>query len=188
MICAQCFCPNDPTRTHCQKCGAFIKSAEEAAQSKDMLERLPPQTREEMEKKYKTELTEYQAYFESLKRNRKKHIILGAVLGFLIGMISYLPGIPMPWKLGYMVLSLVTGGTAACLLNTHYGGRFTGMLLFSGGFFIILIIEIIHLFISGVDPLALFAIWFWDGFRGLIPSMAIGYCWGLKLEFKGFFE
>jgi len=186
LLCKQCTYPNLPIETLCAICGSTIQSKEDAAENKELWDTLPEQVRKEFEAKYKSGQQRYHSYLKFLKRNLKKHILLGALINCVFSFVSYLHSMPMPWLAIYLVLALITGGITGWMLNYKKGGRFTGVIIFSGAYFILLLINGLHMLSVGVRPEYISIWWIFQGGSGFVLNGGVGYFIGLKLEMDRF--
>ena len=188
MLCPHCAYPNEPTQSHCLKCGLAIQSKESAKKTQELWATAPPQVIKEFEQKYQKEQERYERYITFLKNNLIKHSLLGGFINIIIGLFTYLPSIGGISFLIYLLLNAITGAIAGWLLNKKGGGNFTGLFLIWAAFVIPLIIRMINVSIFLGNDMqqnaSAFGSFFLPGFIGSTISATVGYFFGTQLEFE----
>lgn len=181
MRCPQCAYPNMPAQTQCERCGAVIRSAEDAERWRQDWDRLPAGEREAFEGQYREERARFERHAEYLKRSRSIHCLVGACGSCGVSLLAYLRATPMPWFLFYFFLAVSGGVVAGFLLNRGNGGSFKGAGLFLAAFLIQFVVLIIHLIAVGAGDVSLGAFLIFAGLPGVAGSMGFGYLFGTHL-------
>lgn len=187
MDCRSCGLSNPPYQADCEFCAAAIQPAGEAEQHRREWESLGEKSKSEFLETYRRDRERYAAWIEKLRRDRKKHALIGAVaygLGTnVLLLLAYDAG-----ALGLLVVLMADAAVgAACgfWINRGGGGEYRGLGLFGGAYFV----SIPAKMLIGVLPHPLAG-----GFEGagvglavaigILQSLLIGYLFGLHLSLK----
>ena len=187
MDCRGCGLSNLPYVVDCDYCSEAMQSKSEAEGRRREWEALGEPARREFETLYRRARDRYDAWVEKLRRDRKKHALIGA-LAYGLGTNLLLLLVYDVGPLGLLVLLLVdaaVGAGAGFRVNSGGGGEYRGLALFGGAYFVSVPVKM------GIGvlphPLA-------GGFEGagvglavaigILQALLTGYLFGLHLSLK----
>jgi hypothetical protein len=187
MDCRRCGLSNPPYVVDCDFCSEAMQSEAEAEGRRREWDALGEPARREFENLYRRDRDRYDAWVEKLRRDRKKHALIGAVaygLGTnLLLLLAYDVG---PFGLLLLLLAdAAVGAAVGFRVNSGGGGEYRGLALFGGAYVVSVPIKMM----IGVLPHPLAG-----GFEGagvglavaigILQSLLIGYLFGLHLSLK----
>jgi hypothetical protein len=187
MDCRSCGLSNPPYASDCDYCSQTIQPEIQAEQRRREWETLGESAKQEFREIYRRDRERYEAWVEKLRRDRKKHALIGAVaygLGTnLLLLLAYdVDG------LGLALLLLAdagVGGAAGSWINRGGGGEYRGLGLFGGAYLASIPLKML----IGVLPHPLAGGFAGAGIGlaiavGILQSLLIGYLFGLHLSLK----
>jgi len=185
--CRACGLSNPPYAADCEFCAGTLQPAAEADRHRREWESLGEKSKAEFLETYRRDRERYEAWVEKLRRDRKKHAVIGALaygLGTnLLLVLAYNVG-----ALGLLLVLLAdaaVGSAAGFFVNRAKGGEYRGLALFGGAYLVSAPLKMLlgvlpHPLGGGMEGAGIgLAI-----VMGVLQSLLIGYVFGLHLSLK----